>query len=156
MKYESNDYPFSCQNCERKVWLNPLPVVIVAVPVGGEGYGDLAGYLGHIRNNPTDPGYGKLAFASGYVEKHETWEEAGVREVKEEFNLDITGIYLDRLVSMNGFLCILARCRRVEAEAIDWTFTNAETQKLVLITNEAEELAFRVQTNYLRELPFPA
>lgn len=169
-EYASSNYPFHCQSksCGQKVWLNPLPVVVVAIPVFERGdfensegytYHTQIGYLGHVRN--IKPGFGKLSLASGYVERHETWEAAAIREVHEEFGLTIKWVTLEKLVSVDGFLCILTRGQQVFSDEINWDYTNEETQKLVLFRDEKNEpnpyqdVAFSVQRDFLLSLHLP-
>lgn len=60
---------------------NPVPVVVVLVPVDD-------GLL--VVRRGIEPGKGLLALPGGYLEAHETWQEGGAREVREE-----TGVELD-------------------------------------------------------------
>ena len=69
-----------CAACKRITYRNPLPVAVIIVPtVGG---------IWLVRRG-VDPGRGRLALVSGFVEKGEDWREAGAREVFEEINLII-------------------------------------------------------------------
>lgn len=69
-----------CPNCGHVVF--PDPKVAVAVVVGKEGK-----VLLTKRNH--EPGMGLWSFPSGYMDAGEKAELAGVREVKEETNLDV-------------------------------------------------------------------
>jgi ADP-ribose pyrophosphatase YjhB (NUDIX family) len=61
-------------------FLNPLPVVVVLLPVDD-------GLL-QIRRG-IDPGKGLWAFPGGFINLGETWQEAGAREVLEESHVQI-------------------------------------------------------------------
>ena len=76
---ERTRYPRTCGGCNVKVWANPIPVSVVLVPVQR---GDALGLLVIRRAIP--PGAGKLALVGGFLEEHETWQEGGSREVREE------------------------------------------------------------------------
>jgi ADP-ribose pyrophosphatase YjhB (NUDIX family) len=72
-------YPRTCGTCKQIHYLNPTPVVIVLVPVEGEGL--LVGKRG------IEPKKGWWALVSGFMESGETPEETGVRELFEEIGL---------------------------------------------------------------------
>jgi ADP-ribose pyrophosphatase YjhB (NUDIX family) len=67
------------------VWANPIPVSVVLVPVVS---GGRTGLL--VVRRGIEPGRGKLAIVGGFLEEHETWQEGGAREVREE-----TGVKID-------------------------------------------------------------
>jgi ADP-ribose pyrophosphatase YjhB (NUDIX family) len=66
------------------VWANPIPVVVVLQPVV---VGDRTGLLTIRRAIP--PGIGQLALVGGFLEEHETWQQGGARELREETSLVI-------------------------------------------------------------------
>jgi ADP-ribose pyrophosphatase YjhB (NUDIX family) len=68
-----------------QVWANPIPVTVVLVPVRD---GDRTGLLVVRRAIP--PAIGKLGLVGGFLEAHESWQEGGAREVREE-----TGVVVD-------------------------------------------------------------
>lgn len=78
-------YPRTCGACKVTVWANPVPVSVVLVPVVHQG---ATGLLVIRRAIP--PGIGKLALVGGFLEEHETWQQGGAREVREE-----TGVRID-------------------------------------------------------------
>lgn len=65
----------------QKIWKNPLPVVVMLVPVS-------AGLL-LVRRAAHDT-HGKIALPGGFQEIGETWQEAGCREVFEETGVAIS------------------------------------------------------------------
>ena len=78
-------YPRTCQKCSTQIWSNPIPVSVVLVPVrhpSGEG-------LLVVRRS-IEPKKGLLALTGGFLEDHETWQQGGAREVREE-----TGVVID-------------------------------------------------------------
>jgi ADP-ribose pyrophosphatase YjhB (NUDIX family) len=72
-------YPRTCTGCSITVWANPIPVSVVIVPVidGAE-----TGILVVRRAIP--PQIGKLGIVGGFLEEHESWQQGGVREIREE------------------------------------------------------------------------
>jgi ADP-ribose pyrophosphatase YjhB (NUDIX family) len=85
-RYQSVDrYPRSCAGCKAQVWANPTPVSVVLVPVLRE---DRVGLL--VVRRAIEPRAGRLAIVGGFLEAHETWQEGGAREVREE-----TGVIVD-------------------------------------------------------------
>ncbi|EFC83621.1 NUDIX domain-containing protein [Parafrankia sp. EUN1f] len=86
-KYQADaGWPRLCADCGETTWRNPSPVGVALVPVvepdGGHG-------LVVIRRD-IDPGRGELALPGGFMDVGESWQEAVVRELREE-----TGILAD-------------------------------------------------------------
>ena len=78
-------YPRTCTKCQAQIWSNPIPVSVVLLPVrhpSGEG-------LLVVRRS-IEPKQGLLALTGGFLEDHETWQQGGAREVREE-----TGVVID-------------------------------------------------------------
>lgn len=74
-------YPRVCPNasCGMMVWANPIPVAVALVPIID---GPRTGLL--VVRRGIEPQIGKLALVGGFVEDHERWQRAAVREVAEE------------------------------------------------------------------------
>jgi ADP-ribose pyrophosphatase YjhB (NUDIX family) len=68
-------WPRRCAACGETSYLNPKPVAVAVLPVGG-------GLLVVRRGIP--PARDTLALPGGYIEVGETWQEAAVRELREE------------------------------------------------------------------------
>ncbi len=81
-------YPRTCPGCATQVWANPIPVSVVLVPVVD---GARTGLLVVRRAIPP---VGKLALVGGFLEEHESWQQGGAREVREETGaeIDVTSI----------------------------------------------------------------
>jgi 8-oxo-dGTP pyrophosphatase MutT (NUDIX family) len=71
-------WPRRCAACGETSYLNPAPVAVVLQPVGD-------GLLVIRRGTP--PARDRLALPGGYIEVGETWQEAAVRELREETGL---------------------------------------------------------------------
>lgn len=78
-------YPRTCARCAQMVWANPVPVSVVLVPVR---VAARTGLL--VVRRAIEPALGKLALVGGFLEAHETWQQGGAREVREE-----TGVIID-------------------------------------------------------------
>lgn len=73
-------WPRTCSHCGCMSFLNPLPVVVVLLPVDD-------GLL-QIRRG-IEPGKDLWAFPGGFINLGETWQEAGAREVLEESHVPL-------------------------------------------------------------------
>jgi ADP-ribose pyrophosphatase YjhB (NUDIX family) len=132
-------WPKSCSNCGNRSYRNPLPVVVVLLPVGDG--------VVVIRRN-TEPQKGTLTLPGGYIDFGETWQEAGVRELLEETGIDISGSELalyDVMNGLDGTLVVFGLAERLPASALRGSFTCEETQEVVLIM-EPSELGFTMHT----------
>jgi ADP-ribose pyrophosphatase YjhB (NUDIX family) len=86
---ETRTYPRICTNCGLQMWANPIPVSVVLVPVvTKEKTKEKTGLL--VVRRAIEPRKGLLALVGGFLEEHETWQQGGVREIREE-----TGIIVD-------------------------------------------------------------
>lgn len=72
-------YPRTCASCSVTIWANPIPVSVVLVPVVD---GAQTGLL--VVRRAIEPQQGKLAIVGGFLEEHESWQEGGTREIREE------------------------------------------------------------------------
>lgn len=77
---KKNDSLYVC-GAGHENWINPAVGVSVYIIKDGQA-------LFGVRSS--DPGKGKLDVPGGFVEVHESAEQAAVREAKEEFGIDIT------------------------------------------------------------------
>ncbi len=77
-------WPRKCFRCYNDSWSNPLPVVVVMLVVQD---GLQKGLL--IQRRGIEPAKGGWALTGGYIDHGESWQDAAVREVREELNLEI-------------------------------------------------------------------
>lgn len=85
---EQKLWPRKCFRCYNDSFSNPLPVVVVLITVDDIYRGDhRKGIL--IQKRGIEPKRDQWALTGGYIDAGETWQEAGVREVKEELGLEI-------------------------------------------------------------------
>jgi ADP-ribose pyrophosphatase YjhB (NUDIX family) len=141
---DSDPWPRTCPGCGETSYLNPLPVAVVLVPVGG-------GLLTVRRG--IEPSRGKLALPGGYINLGETWQEAGAREVLEEtgVRVDPAGIkdFWTRSAS-DGTLIVFGLAGEVDAGAMDPFEPSAEATEIAVLRGP-DELAFPLHTEAARE-----
>lgn len=66
------------------VWLNPVPVSVLLVPVVAD-----AGTGLLVIRRGIEPQKDRLALVGGFLEAHETWQDGGAREVVEETGVEV-------------------------------------------------------------------
>ena len=77
------NWPRTCAQCGETTWSNPLPVAVVLLPVT---HND--GRLGLVVvRRDIEPFRGEIALPGGFIETGESWQEAAVRELREETDL---------------------------------------------------------------------
>jgi NUDIX domain len=84
-------FPKECYACKNITYLNPIPIVVVLLSV--ETFNLDVAPAGHgiiIQQRNIEPGKGKWALPSGYIDFGETWQQAAAREVMEEMVISTT------------------------------------------------------------------
>ena len=138
-------WPRTCAHCGHTSFLNPLPVVVVLVPVAG-------GLLAVRRG--IEPGFGQLALPGGYLGLDETWQEAGAREVAEETGVRVDAADLREFAvrsTHDGVLLVFGLAAPLAA--VPPFACDAETLECVVLRAPAE-LAFPAHTEMAREFFF--
>lgn len=129
----SKAWPRPCAHCEQITYRNPLPVVVVMVPVRAP-----QGYCGVLAvRRGINPDKGKLAMVSGYIDDKEHWQEAALRELEEETSL--TSFTKDQLIlvdvdssSNREHLLIFCKTPFIEVSDIP-SVKNDEVEELVAV-----------------------
>ena len=139
-------WPRTCPACGRTSYRNPLPVVVVLLPVGRG--------LVVVRRN-IEPSKGTLTLPGGYLDLGETWQQGARRELLEETGIDIPAEVIELYDVQNGLdetLVIFGLAARQPACVVK-PFSSAETQEVALIHGPVE-LGFpnhtRVVARYFR------
>ena len=135
-------WPRHCQNCQSTSYLNPLPVVVVLLPLG-QG-------LIVIRRN-IEPAKGTLTLPGGYLDLGETWQQGARRELLEETGIDIAEQEISLYDVQNGLddtLVIFGLAKQQSIELFQ-PFSSAETQEVALI-EEPIELGFPMHTEVVK------
>ena len=135
-------WPRTCSGCSETTWHNPLPVAMVLFPVltaAGEG-------LVVIRRD-IEPARGELALPGGFIETGETWQEAAVRELREETGIpaDPATVRLFDVMSTPGTINIFALLPARHTDDLPPSAPTDETTGWLVIT-APRELAFTTST----------
>lgn len=105
-----------------------------------------------IQQRGHEPKKGGWAFTGGYVDENETWQEAIVREVREELGLETeVGDYLLSDVLSNtdkSNLLVFSICLKT-FDMKELNFTPNEEVTAIKIIHEPIELAFPTHTEML-------
>jgi 8-oxo-dGTP diphosphatase len=113
------------------LYQNPTPVSNAVIPVSTD---EGIRLLSVVRN--IDPCRGEVGLPGGYVDKLETFEQAAARETFEETGLLLRAedfsLMLSRVTPQNNTLVFCNYNHIVKASDIDMSFSNSETQKIVL------------------------
>lgn len=132
-------WPRTCAGCGMTSYLNPLPVVVMLLPVDD-------GLL--LIRRAHEPGLGKWAFPGGFVNLGETWQEAGAREVFEETQVRIDPAEIREFQvrsAPDGTILIFGLAsRRTAAELPPFTATEETTDRVVHST--FTDMAFKLHT----------
>jgi ADP-ribose pyrophosphatase YjhB (NUDIX family) len=135
-------WPIHCHSCGNTNYLNPLPVVVLLVPVG-EG-------LVVARRN-IEPRKGTLVLPGGYLDLGETWQEGAQREMFEETGIRISAGEISLYDVQNGLdntLVVSGLAARQPRSCLQ-PFSSSETQEVALI-EEPIELGFPLHNLLIR------
>jgi ADP-ribose pyrophosphatase YjhB (NUDIX family) len=135
-------WPITCHSCGNTNYLNPIPVVVLLVPVG-EG-------LVVARRN-IEPRKGTLVLPGGYLDLDETWQEGAQREMFEETGIQISPGDISLYDVSNGLdntLVISGLAARQPRSCLK-PFSSSETQEIALI-EEPVELGFPLHNLLIR------
>lgn len=131
-------WPKKCRSCGNSSYLNPIPVVVMLVPVG-------SGVLVIRRNN--EPQKGTLTLPGGYLEMGESWQAGGKRELMEETGMDLgeaeVRLY-DVMNGLDGTLIVFGLAARQPLGVLQ-PFVSEETQEVRVIEHPME-LGFTMHT----------
>lgn len=119
-------WPRRCQACHNTSYLNPLPVVVMLLPIGKG--------LVVIRRN-IEPQKGTLTLPGGYLDVGETWQQGARRELCEETGIDVTEPEIELYDVQNGLddtLVIFGLAKPQPVQLLQ-PFCSAETQEVALI-----------------------
>ncbi|MFG2103372.1 NUDIX domain-containing protein [Micromonospora echinaurantiaca] len=142
-------WPRICAVCGQTVWRNPLPVAVAVLPVR-----TAAGLGVVVVRRDIEPARGLLALPGGFVEYGEEWNDALVRELREE-----TGLLADaadaRLFAVHsapagGTMMLFGELPERPAEELPPSAPTEEATEWLVLT-EPTELAFSTHTRVLAD-----
>lgn len=145
-KHVAHTQRLACPSCSFIYFPDPKLVTVVVVQHSGT-------FLLGRRN--IDPAKGQWSFFSGYVDRGEKVEEAALREVKEESNLDVQleqliGVYSER---GNPHVIIAYRASILNNDISTLTADPEEVTELAFFTlEEIPPLAFPTDQQILHDL----
>ena len=148
---DNSKYPRNCVRCGTQTWSNPLPVVVVMLPVEQDGK---LGLLIQQRN--IEPQKGNWALTGGYIDNGEDWRSAAARETMEELGLvtDPAKFQLYDVVGGKHNTTLLVVCvyeDTFHASTLKLFVPNEEVQAVDVMW-EPRELAFPSHTQAANDL----
>ncbi|MEV6929963.1 NUDIX domain-containing protein [Dactylosporangium sp. NPDC051485] len=142
---QGSAWPRVCAACGETTWLNPTPVAVTLLPVDtGNGRGVLV-----VRRN-IPPFIGELALPGGFIEVGETWQEAAVRELREETTIlaDPGDVRLFDVHSVPRSILVFGLLPARPLAELPTSVSNEETQGIE-IALEPAQLCFPAHTDML-------
>jgi ADP-ribose pyrophosphatase YjhB (NUDIX family) len=128
-------WPRTCRACGHVAYRNPVPVVVLVVPVEG------AGVLTVRRREPP----AGLALPSGYIEYGEAWQDAAVRELEEETGVRVAASTVRELAVRSGgdgTLLVFATAPAIARHDLRRFTASAEVAELVVVRGPRDDLVF--------------
>ena len=135
-------WPATCHSCGNTNYLNPIPVVVLLVPVGD-------GLVVARRN--IEPKIGTLVLPGGYLDLGETWQEGARRELNEETGIQVPAEKItlyDVSSGLDNTLVISGLAEKQPASCMK-PFSSDETQEIGLI-HKPTDLGFPLHTLLVR------
>jgi ADP-ribose pyrophosphatase YjhB (NUDIX family) len=136
---ERQSWPRVCASCGSTTYRNPLPVVLIMLPVDD-------GLL--LIRRAAAPRRGQLALPGGFIELGERWQEAAARELSEEAGVQIDAGDVSDFATRStpdGYLLVFGLGPQLRSAELTPFLSNSEAIERVLV-NGPVELAFPLHT----------
>ncbi|MCX4821648.1 NUDIX domain-containing protein [Streptomyces sp. NBC_01142] len=140
-------WPRTCAACGYTAYRNPLPVAVALVPVH-----DAQGSGLVVITRTIEPRRGGIALPGGFIDHAEEWQQAVVRELKEETGIEAAreDVRLaDALSSPHGHLLLFGLLPERAVSQLPSPAPTDETEGWHLLHAPAE-LAFPLHTTVVR------
>ncbi|WP_229401750.1 NUDIX domain-containing protein [Micromonospora okii] len=142
-------WPRVCAACGRTVWRNPLPVAVAVQPVRAA-----AGLGVVVVRRDIEPARGLLALPGGFIEYGEQWQDALVRELREETGLTASAadaeLFAVHGAPAGGTMMVFGTLPARAAEDLPVSAPTDEATEWLVVT-EPVELAFSTHTRVLAD-----
>ncbi|MGB9633397.1 MAG: NUDIX domain-containing protein [Chloroflexaceae bacterium] len=141
---EGQRWPRICGHCGSTTYRNPLPVALVLLPVDD-------GLL--VIRRAAAPRQGQLALPGGFVEMHESWQQAAARELREEAGVIVAPELITDFGARStndGYLLVFGLGPHLHSMELAPFVPNREAEARVIITAPAE-LAFPLHTEMVHQ-----
>jgi 8-oxo-dGTP pyrophosphatase MutT (NUDIX family) len=139
-------WPRKCASCGHFTYVNPIPVAVCLLPVDG-------GLLCVRRAIP--PGVGKLALPGGFIDVHETWQQAAARELFEETGIPIDAAeirhFRTRSSSLGDGVLLIFGTATERSRSCLAPFRPSEEVSEIAVIRGPQELAFPLHTQAVQE-----
>ena len=143
-KYPADElWPKLCQQCSNTNYLNPIPVVVLLVPIEN-------GLVAARRN--IEPQKGTLVLPGGYLDLGETWQEGAARELLEETGILVSPDDITLYDVSNGLdnTLVISGLAAKQPRSCLKPFSSSETQEIALI-EEPIDLGFPLHNLLVRK-----
>ncbi|MFD5474273.1 NUDIX domain-containing protein [Streptomyces sp. NPDC127105] len=140
-------WPRTCPACGTVAYRNPLPVAVALQPVY-----DTRGTALVVIIRAIAPARGGTALPGGYIDDHEDWRHAVVRELQEETGIEAAARDVrlaDAMSSPDGHLLLFGLLPERPVEDLPRFTATEETEDRHLLRTPAE-LAFPLHTRAVR------
>jgi ADP-ribose pyrophosphatase YjhB (NUDIX family) len=156
-------WPHQCVLCGKFLYNSPKPVVALVIPAYSPNSNTTRGLL--IIKRGIEPYKGVWAFPGGYIDYQESWQNAAVREAREEIGveLDPKHLRLDRIeTTPNNYIVFFVRAY-LDVGDKGWTthditknINDSGVQEILKIglATDLIELGIPSHNRYMQDLDF--
>lgn len=137
-------WPRICSHCGSTTYRNPLPVVLVLLPIDN-------GLL--VIRRAAAPRQGQLALPGGFIEMQESWQHAAARELREEAGVNVAPELITDFGTRStpdGYLLVFGLGPTLRTSDLAPFQANREAEARLIITAPAE-LAFPLHTEMVHQ-----
>lgn len=137
-------WPRICGHCGSTTYRNPLPVALILQPIDD-------GLL--VIRRGAAPRQGQLALPGGFVDLHETWQQAAARELREEASVVVAPEQITDFGTRStpdGYLLVFGLGPQLRSSDMSTFHANREAASRLVLVAPAE-LAFPLHTEMVHQ-----